>query len=289
MLKKILLIITILLILLIVAFIMFVLAQSMRQAYTDIQENFVQLVTEIAETPEIEVDEAPECSDELRIFLFDYDSDIWDEYTTLIHDAACDVDYFWSQIANLPAYEPPEYIVQEYVESPHATPDNLTFRTFNESCLQPEPDVPAYYCPPEKGITIVQPIHLLNYMEWELGRIGNLINVKTMAHEWGHHIQELLAIEDSPNIELQAECFTGLYFNYAVNNSNLTQIDISSWHWTRLIPLPSMNEPKDLVANQSGRWEGITIVEQAEALQLGYEGDLSACLERYGINSTTGD
>lgn len=286
MLKKIVLIISFLLVLLITIFILFVLGEYLnQQIVTNIQENFEQQATEFATTPEIMIEEVPECNDELRIFLFDYDSDIWDEYTTVIKDASCDVDYFWSQIVELPVeYEPPEYIVQEYIDSPFVTPDSFSQRIENNACLRPTSDTAAaYYCRVSNGIRISEPTKFLSYLEWKENQFGELAIMMTVAHEWGHHVQSLLSIEHNSNTELQAECFKGLYFHFAVNNPDLARVDVSQADWNALISVFPL-DVTDIMVSDSGPWENISIAEQGQALQIGYDRDLSTCLEQYGSN-----
>lgn len=94
----------------------------------------------------------------------------------------------------------------------------------DQACATGDPG-PAFYCPADKGIS-VSPDRLLNPVS-DAHRTGLLLLV--MAHEYGHHIQELTGImeagdptrsdypyrspqwlELSRRMELQATCFAGV-------------------------------------------------------------------------------
>lgn len=72
----------------------------------------------------------------------------------------------------------------------------------------------AFYCFGDRGISY--DVILANH---ELSTIGDFAVVGTIAHEWGHHLQNLIQTQpsaaDIPTFsiewELQADCFAGLY------------------------------------------------------------------------------
>jgi predicted metalloprotease len=67
----------------------------------------------------------------------------------------------------------------------------------------------AFYCPRDHTVYLGR--HLLDLV---LSRGGNFPPAVVLAHEWGHHIQFLLGILESYNsksVEIQADCFAGIY------------------------------------------------------------------------------
>jgi predicted metalloprotease len=217
-----------------------------------------------------------ECISSLNIFTFEYNNTSWQEYTEIIENASCDIDFFWSQVDGLQVnYQSPNYVVQEYSSSPFITPTTFTSRTQNGACNIRPTFVAGYYCTSPYSIVFSEPTDFLDYLRWERNQHGKLNVALFLAHEWGHHIQ-LSSLNDHAVPELQAECFVGAYFQYAISNPDQTLVDFSQGDWDALmqvIPISS-NEP----AGDIERWEDITIGERGRALRMGYQGGVSLCL-----------
>lgn len=216
------------------------------------------------------------------LFLFDYEQVIWHEYSHLIESVICDVDDYWHQLEyEWLNYQSPTYVVQEYVDFPYVTPDSFPYRTPNGACntWTDSPTVVAFYCLQQTGLVLREPLNFLDYLSWEANGYGELKIVRVLAHEWAHHVQQLMA--SSPTLqayELQAECLTGVYLNYAVNNNSSTHVDLLTEDWAALQQAIPIDGPLDLMVSDTGVWSEISVFEQGSALRLGFEEGIDACL-----------
>jgi predicted metalloprotease len=85
-------------------------------------------------------------------------------------------------------------------------------RAMLTACGPVEPVPNAFYCPRDRTIYLV-PQFLLD----EQNRFGDYAPVAILAHEWGHHIQELVGVsgQSGKAHELQADCLMGAFTAYA--------------------------------------------------------------------------
>jgi len=105
-------------------------------------------------------------------------------------------------------------------------------------------DSGPFYCPADKRVYI--DLTFYEDLQKQFGAEGGLfVNAYVLAHEYGHHVQDLLGIEskvrtrqgatsDSVRLELQADCFAGVWAKHATEPgadgspaliSNITQDD----------------------------------------------------------------
>ena len=91
-----------------------------------------------------------------------------------------------------------------------------------------------FYCPPDHGIYIDTDFY--REMEQRMGAGGDFARAYVMAHEYGHHIQNLVGMSDqvrslqqqnpaqanalSVRLELQADCYAGVW---AAKNADLIE------------------------------------------------------------------
>jgi hypothetical protein len=116
----------------------------------------------------------------------------------------------------------------------------------NTGCGGATSDVGPFYCPPDQQIYL-DTTFFRDMLEGQLGgQGGDFAEAYVLAHEYGHHVQNLLgtmgrvrtqqgASSDAVRLELQADCYAGMWSKYATEAEdaqgevfiqNLTQQDI---------------------------------------------------------------
>jgi predicted metalloprotease len=114
-------------------------------------------------------------------------------------------------------------------------------------CGAADAGVGPFYCPADKRVYI--DLSFFDELKTRFGATGGaFVNAYVLAHEYGHHVQDLLGISekvnrktgansDSVRLELQADCFAGVWANHATTVpaangrpfiENLTQADINA-------------------------------------------------------------
>ena len=85
-------------------------------------------------------------------------------------------------------------------------------------------DNPAAFCPLDDTV-----YHSVPLSQEIRTTVGDFAWIAILAHEWGHHVQHLLAIDPELTIdrELQADCFSGAYAQRALQQGFLQEGDIT--------------------------------------------------------------
>ena len=114
----------------------------------------------------------------------------------------------------------------------------LTFFTqaVSTGCGQASSQVGPFYCPPDQSIYI--DIGFLDQLQQQFGAEGRYAQAYIVAHEAGHHLQTLFGIERkvraaqqsdpsrqnelSVSMELQADCFAGVWSKLADDAGNVS-------------------------------------------------------------------
>ncbi len=125
------------------------------------------------------------------------------------------------------------------------TPPHLVLYTgsTNTGCGQGDAAVGPFYCPRDSRVYL--DLDFFSELQSRFGAGGDFADAYVIAHEVGHHVQNLLGISDkveqaqarasetganqlSVRLELQADCFAGIWGNYArsIQADNITQADI---------------------------------------------------------------
>jgi predicted metalloprotease len=112
-----------------------------------------------------------------------------------------------------------------------------TIETFsgavNTGCGQASSQVGPFYCPPDERIYL-DTTFFADILEQQLGgQGGDFVEPYVLGHEYGHHIQNLMgtmgrvktqqgANSDAVRLELQADCYAGMWTKYAEDSSLIT-------------------------------------------------------------------
>lgn len=103
-------------------------------------------------------------------------------------------------------------------------------------CGQASSQVGPFYCPPDQGIYL-DTTFFADVLEGQLGgQGGDFVEPYVLAHEYGHHVQNLMgtmgrvrtqqgADSDAVRLELQADCYAGMWTAHAEDSELITLDD----------------------------------------------------------------
>jgi predicted metalloprotease len=149
-----------------------------------------------------------------------------------------------------------------------------------------------FYCPADERVYI--DLSFYDELEQRFGAKGDFAQAYVIAHEIGHHVQKLLGISDkvsnaragqqrgeegtSVRLELQADCFAGIWANRSEHKNILDPGDIDE----ALGAASAIGD--DRLQKQSGgrinpeTWTHGSSAQRSRWFKTGYErGDLAAC------------
>jgi uncharacterized protein len=109
---------------------------------------------------------------------------------------------------------------------------------FNTGCGSATSAAGPFYCPPDQTIYI--DLTFFRQLETEFAAQGDFAKAYVIAHEVGHHVQNLLGIADKVHsarqraselegnalqvkMELQADCFAGIWAHYADSSRQVVE------------------------------------------------------------------
>ena len=115
----------------------------------------------------------------------------------------------------------------------------FTGSTDTAGCGRANSQVGPFYCPAPQDMEVYIDLDFLFQLQRQLGARGDFAQLYVVAHEVGHHLQSVLGISDqvrqlqsqnpgSKNdlairMELQADCFAGVWGFYASQRTSVTE------------------------------------------------------------------
>jgi predicted metalloprotease len=158
-------------------------------------------------------------------------------------------------------------------------------------CGQATSDVGPFYCPADRGIYL-DTTFFASVLEGQLGgQGGDFVEPYVLAHEYGHHIQNLLgtmgqvrtqqgADSDAVRLELQGDCYAGMWTRHARDSELITldQGDIDeALDSAKTVGDDLIQEKSGQRANPDG-WTHGSSEQRMRWFTVGYdEGTLQAC------------
>ena len=103
----------------------------------------------------------------------------------------------------------------------------------NSACGYAQSAVGPFYCPLDRDVYL--DLDFFQQLETQLGATGDFARAYVIAHEVGHHVQNMLddkltegghdrgADSTSVKLELQADCYAGIWAHYAGKDYNLLE------------------------------------------------------------------
>ena len=137
--------------------------------------------------------------------------------------------------------------------------------------------VGPFYCPPDHAAYI--DLTFYRVLKERLGAGGDFAQAYVLAHEIGHHLQNLLRVEgDSVRMELQADCFAGVWAHSTAQRDLLESGDIEeSMNAAAQIGDDRLQEMAGQRVNPE-TWTHGSSDQRVRWFRKGYDsGDLAAC------------
>ncbi|WP_238694210.1 neutral zinc metallopeptidase [Nocardioides daphniae] len=163
-------------------------------------------------------------------------------------------------------------------------------------CGQASSQVGPFYCPADQGIYL-DTTFFAEVLEGQLGgQGGDFVEPYVLAHEYGHHVQNLLgtmgkvrtqrgADSDAVRLELQADCYAGMWTRAAEGTGEGVAIieDLDEGDITEALDSAKAVGDDRIQKRSGGRvdkegWTHGSSEQRMRWFSTGYEtGDLEAC------------
>ena len=161
----------------------------------------------------------------------------------------------------------------------------------NTGCGEASSQVGPFYCPADKQIYL-DTTFFADVLEGQLGgQGGDFVEPYVLAHEYGHHIQNLLgtmgkvrtqqgANSDAVRLELQADCYAGMWTRHAESSELITLDDADideALDSAKTVGDDRIQEKSGQNINSDG-WTHGSSAQRMNWFRVGYdEGSLEAC------------
>jgi predicted metalloprotease len=134
-------------------------------------------------------------------------------------------------------------VLPEAQHKPYHHAKLVLFRnSFPSPCGRANTATGPFYCPGDEKVYL--DLGFFDELRQRFGALGQFAQAYVIAHEIGHHVQRLLGIEPkvrrlqerdpsegnalSVRLELQADCFAGIWANSTQDRQIIDQVDIDS-------------------------------------------------------------
>jgi predicted metalloprotease len=166
--------------------------------------------------------------------------------------------------------------------------ENLTYETtslvlftdaVSTGCGQASAATGPFYCPPDRLAYI--DLSFFDELRTRFGAPGEFAEAYVIAHEVGHHVQNLLGVlearrsnEDSVRVELQADCYAGVWANGVFEQGDLEDGDIEE----ALGAAAAVGDDRIQPGSSPESWTHGSSEQRMRWFQAGYRsGDPDAC------------
>jgi len=167
--------------------------------------------------------------------------------------------------------------------------DNLTYETtslvlftdaVSTGCGQASAAVGPFYCPPDRLAYI--DLGFFRELRDRFGAAGDFAQAYVIAHENGHHVQNLLGVtggdresnERSVRVELQADCYAGVWAHDVFEEGDLQEGDIEE----ALAAAESVGDDRIQPGSSPESWTHGSAEERAQWFRTGFDsGDPNSC------------
>jgi predicted metalloprotease len=196
------------------------------------------------------------------------DSDVDDEGEAFMNAVMNDLQATWTELfeAEGRAYEPTSLV--------------LFTDAVGTGCGQASSAVGPFYCPSDRLAYI--DLDFYRELRDRFGAAGDFAQAYVIAHENGHHIQNLLGVtgggavsnEQSVRVELQADCYAGVWAHQVFEEGDLEEGDVEE----ALDAAAAVGDDRIQPGSSPESWTHGSAADRSRWFRTGFEsGDPDAC------------
>ncbi len=196
------------------------------------------------------------------------DADVDDEMEDFMNAVMNDLQATWTELfaADGRTYEPTSLV--------------LFTAAVSTGCGQASSAVGPFYCPPDRLAYI--DLEFYRELRDRFGAAGDFAQAYVIAHENGHHVQNLLGVtgggrvsnEESVEVELQADCYAGVWAHDVFAEGDLEAGDIEE----ALDAAAAVGDDRIQPGSSPESWTHGSAADRARWFRTGFDsGDPASC------------